>query len=204
MRKVKSPEARRGEILETAQHLFETKGYDRTTINDILSAISIAKGTFYYYYKSKEEVMDAIVLRKIAAQTAEIERLSSDEYLSVNEKIFSILMLLRDTQTAHIGNGQPSNAEMQRKLLGELVKNLGPVIASVINQGKTEGLFATDYPQEVVEQLIVMIKIIFEPSMFSWTAEERTTRARAFASTMESILGAAQGSFNFVAEMLSS
>jgi AcrR family transcriptional regulator len=47
--------------------LFFTKGYAKTTVNDVLQEIGIAKGTFYYYFKSKEEVMDAVVMRFIDA-----------------------------------------------------------------------------------------------------------------------------------------
>ena len=65
MRISKKPEERKNEILDNAEKLFGTKGYSKTTINDILLAVGIAKGTFYYYFKSKEEVMDAIVMRFI-------------------------------------------------------------------------------------------------------------------------------------------
>lgn len=202
MRKSKTPESRREEILDVAGRLFERKGYASTTINDILSDIGIAKGTFYYYFKSKEEVMDALVLRKIAAQTAEVEQLANDEYLSVNEKMFSILQLLQEDGQSGSRAGLHNNAEMQQKLLAEMVLKLGPVIAAVIKQGKAEGMFATDYPDEVVEQLIVILGTLFDTNMLDWSTSERASRARCFAATMENILGAPRGSFNFVSEML--
>lgn len=74
MRVVKEHEERRNEILNTAQTLFVTKGYMKTTINDILQAIGIAKGTFYHYFKSKEEVLDAIIERIIQADVAKAQR----------------------------------------------------------------------------------------------------------------------------------
>ena len=63
MRIVKEAEERRNEILDAAERLFSGKGYNHTTINHILDEVQIAKGTFYYYFKSKEEVMDAIIDR---------------------------------------------------------------------------------------------------------------------------------------------
>ncbi|WP_312609309.1 TetR/AcrR family transcriptional regulator, partial [Mammaliicoccus sciuri] len=65
MRTVKHPEERKNDILNAAEALFSTKGYQKTTIIDILKAVGIAKGTFYYYFASKEEVMDAIIDRII-------------------------------------------------------------------------------------------------------------------------------------------
>ena len=65
MRIVKEPEVRKNEILDAAEQLFTVKGYEAATVNDILSAVNIAKGTFYYYFKSKEDVLDALVERRI-------------------------------------------------------------------------------------------------------------------------------------------
>ena len=73
MRIIKEYEERRKEILETAERLFLTKGYTKTTVNDILKEIGIAKGTFYHYFKSKEEVMDEIIMRIIKEDVAKAE-----------------------------------------------------------------------------------------------------------------------------------
>ena len=59
MRTVKEHDARKNEIIDTAAALFTDKGYDQCSINDILNSIGIAKGTFYHYFKSKEDVLDA-------------------------------------------------------------------------------------------------------------------------------------------------
>ena len=63
MRIVKNAEERKMEILDTAEHLFETQGFDNTSTNDILNEIGIARGTLYYHFKSKEEILDAIISR---------------------------------------------------------------------------------------------------------------------------------------------
>ena len=78
MRIVKEYEERRKEILETAERLFLTKGYTKTTVNDILKEIGIAKGTFYHYFKSKEEVMDEIIMRIIKEDVTKAKRIVSN------------------------------------------------------------------------------------------------------------------------------
>ena len=57
MRTVKEPAIRKGEILDATEKLFIEKGYEAATINDILEAVQIAKGIFYYHFKSKEDVL---------------------------------------------------------------------------------------------------------------------------------------------------
>ena len=63
MRVVKEAEERRNEILDVAQRLFTAKGFDNTSTNDILNEIGIARGTLYYHFKSKEEILDAMIDR---------------------------------------------------------------------------------------------------------------------------------------------
>ena len=61
MRTVKRPEDRRKEIINTAMALFIKKGYEKTTVEDITNAMEIAKGSFYYYFKTKQEVFEACI-----------------------------------------------------------------------------------------------------------------------------------------------
>lgn len=70
MRIVKEAEEQKQAILDAAEILFTTKGYGKTTIMDILEAVGIAKGTFYYHFKSKEDVMDAIIERVVEKDVA--------------------------------------------------------------------------------------------------------------------------------------
>ena len=58
---VKVPDERRSELVATAQQLFYTKGYERTSISDIVKAVGVAQGTFYYYFDSKTAVLEAII-----------------------------------------------------------------------------------------------------------------------------------------------
>lgn len=72
MKTVKDAELRRQEILMTARELFIKKGYDKTSVNDILKVVDIAKGTFYYYFSSKEEVLEAIIIPRFYVQSIPI------------------------------------------------------------------------------------------------------------------------------------
>lgn len=66
----KKPEERKEEILDAAMALFLTKGYDKTSVSDIVKRVNVAQGLFYYYFKSKEEVFQA-VMEKLARQLSE-------------------------------------------------------------------------------------------------------------------------------------
>lgn len=203
MRTVKHPEERKNDILNAAEMLFSTKGYQQTTIIDILKAVGIAKGTFYYYFKSKEEVMDAIIDKIIKADIIMAKRIASDPDLPVIDKLFRIIMEQSPKQGSTKQGmieqfHQPSNAEMHQKSLIKAIKELSPVLADVIQQGVTEGTFQTKYPQETVEFLLASAQVIFDDGLFQWTTEESMQRALAFVDLLESSLHAKKGSFAFL------
>ena len=60
-RVVKDYDERYAEFLEAAQQLFFSKGYERTTVQEIIKMVGVAKGTFYYYFGSKQAVLEAVV-----------------------------------------------------------------------------------------------------------------------------------------------
>ena len=61
MRIVKDAEERKEEILDAAERLFGTKGFDNTSTGDILQEVGIARGTLYYHFKSKEDILDGVI-----------------------------------------------------------------------------------------------------------------------------------------------
>ena len=79
MRVVKDAKERKNEILDVAERLFCTKGFDNTSTNDILKEIGIARGTLYYHFKSKEEILDAMIERLSNEITSKATSIELDE-----------------------------------------------------------------------------------------------------------------------------
>ncbi|QUG84143.1 TetR/AcrR family transcriptional regulator [Bacillus nitratireducens] len=207
MRIVKEYEERRKEILETAERLFVTKGYTKTTVNDILKEIRIAKGTFYHYFKSKEEVMDEIIMRIIKDHVAKAKVIVSNPNIPVLEKLFRVLM----EQSPKSGDvkdkmieqfHQPNNAEMHQKSIVQSIIHLSPVLAEILEQGIDEGIFSTPYPQETIELLLSSAQVIFDEGLFQWKPEEMMRRVKAYIKMMEVSVGAKEGSFDYMVEVL--
>ncbi|MBH5318373.1 TetR/AcrR family transcriptional regulator [Paenibacillus sp. GSMTC-2017] len=207
MRITKKPDERKNEILDVAEGLFGSKGYSKTTINDILQVVGIAKGTFYYYFQSKEEVMDAIVMRYIELGVTAAKAIAANNELTAHEKMFQIIMAQKPNtsekeqliEQLHLAN----NAEMHQKSLVETILQLTPILTEVIEQGIEEGAFDTEYPRESIEFLLVSSQFLFDEGIFQWQPDELTRKAIAFTSIMEKTLGAKPGSFSYIFGVLS-
>jgi len=207
MRIVKEYDVRKNELLDTAERLFITRGFQQTTINDIREEIGIAKGTFYHYFKSKDEILDAIIERIIEDDLVRAKEIAQDETLSPPQKLYHILLSQRPSEGGSKDNitktiHKPENAEMHLKTIVGAIKHLCPVMAEVVSQGVATGDFHTENSKEVMNILVVSGQMLFDTAIFGWTPEEKANLIRAFISSMELLLGAEKGSFNFIYEVL--
>jgi len=200
MRIIKEPEVRKNEILDAAERLFAARGFEKATVNDILNATGIAKGTFYYYFKSKEEVLDAIIRRRIDAGLEKAKAIAANPQLSPVQKIVAAIMAQQPQSqieeeflpVLH----EPVNALFHQKVLTDTVIRLSPVLSDIVKEGIKQGVFSTAYPEESVEILLTAGLVIFDDAYFPWSREEQAARIPAFLGAMERILGAKNGSFS--------
>ncbi|MCL6591796.1 MAG: TetR/AcrR family transcriptional regulator [Firmicutes bacterium] len=201
---LKKPEERKAEILNVAAELFQTKGYEATTTADILEKAGIARGTLYYYFKSKDEVMDAVIERRIDEQIRNLMPIVQDSQCNALEKLKRIIYENRkmnaDNEEMVDYLHTPENIVMHQKSLTQAIKKYAPVLSKIIRQGVEEKLFQTEYPLELAEFLLVGMNFLLDLSIFNWSQEELKTRIHALTDILETTLRAEKGSFEFFTE----
>ena len=202
-RRHKEPEVRKSELLDAAQKLFVEKGYAKTTVTDILNVYGLSKGVFYYYFKSKEEIMDAIILRIVDDMVLHARKIAADPDLTPPQKIYAILTgqgqseeMMKDKEHMTRQFHEVQNAEMHQKSLVLSIKHLSPVMADILRDAGGATNFATEYPQETAALFLAAGQIIFDKGLFQWDEEEQTRHAAAFLEMMEKTLGAPTGYFD--------
>jgi len=205
MRTIKEPEIRKGEILDAAEKLFAAKGYEAATINDILEAVLIAKGTFYYHFKSKEDVLDGIVKRQIDAGLKKAQAIAADTRLSIEEKVLSVMLAQKlqkpvKKEILPIIH-EPANALLHQKILSEYVLRLSPILTEIVQEGIAGKVFSTPYPKEITEILLAAGLVIFDTAYFQWIKEEQERHVSAFICAMERLTGAKPGSLAKLSRM---
>ena len=83
----KDPQVRTAEILDVTETFFYARGYHETAISDIVKSIGVAQGTFYYYFKSKEAVLEALINRQISKFLFELEKVVSADGMTTPRKL---------------------------------------------------------------------------------------------------------------------
>jgi AcrR family transcriptional regulator len=206
MRVVKKAEERRNEILDAADELFGQKGFDGTSTNDILEKVGIARGTLYYHFKLKEDIMDALIERYNDRLLGAAQEIAADKSIPINERIIRVVMAMNISG----GSGKeimehihkPQNALMHQKIQKVIINGVTPILTGIIREGIEQGLFSTPYPHECMEMIVAYTNTVFDDDMVKMTNEERASRIQAFVFNAERLLGAESGSLMYVMKMI--
>ncbi len=198
MRIIKEAEERKNEILDVAERLFGSKGFDNTSTNDILNEIGIARGTLYYHFKSKEEILDAMIDRMMKRLIEKAREIVSQKDVPVLQRLTMMMLSL------HVSEGnfnqeileqvhKPQNALMHQKMQERLLAGITPLITALIREGIAQGICQTDYPEEAVEMTFLYVNVAFDDLM-EQSEEEKQKKIAAFIYHLERILQMKEGS----------
>ncbi len=199
LRVIKEAEERRNEILDAAEELFDKKGFDGTSTNDILEKVGIARGTLYYHFKSKEDIMDALIERYNVRILSTAKEIAADKSIPVNERIMRVVMSLNisgETSKEIMEQiHKPQNALMHQKIQKVIVSGVTPILTGIISEGIEQGLFNTPFPYECMEMIVTYANTVLDGDMVKMTDEERASRMQALIFNAERLFGAQSGSF---------
>ncbi len=182
----KQPEQWKREILAAAKELFLSKGYEATAITDIMEAAGGAKGMFYRFFQSKEEVMHALADQMFFANNP-FEEVRKRSDLNGLQKIREVLALDRaDTEREEINIQAVSILKDPHILAAAVAANrrvLTPLWFELIEEGRRDGSIRTEYAKELSE-LLPLVNFWLLPSVFPAGAEEIRHKCRFVAEVL--------------------
>jgi len=153
----KTKEERRNEIIETAGKLFEEKGYEQTQVQDIVNEIGVAKGLFYYYFKSKDEVMEELADRYADAIIDAVNKLI-DKDISTFDKIDRIFQIFIDSAEKKFGIFMGilnvKNGITHERIFFNVGKKMVPLVTELILSGNDNGECNCSDPKFITEFLV--------------------------------------------------
>lgn len=198
MRIVKEHDERKNEIIDTAARLFVAKGYERCSVNDILNTIGIAKGTFYHYFKSKEDVLDAVIGKTAGQIEEKIRKVAGNVALTPEEKILQIFLNMRvkgEEEELIEGMHKTENALMHQKSLVATINMLTPILTNVIEEGIQKGVFECAYPEQYMQIFLAAASTLLDEGIFQVEGEKVQEIFDAMIVMLEKMLGVEDGKF---------
>jgi AcrR family transcriptional regulator len=158
----RDPAARRRLLLDRAQELFFARGYDATSVEDVLAAAGSSKGAFYHHFASKEALLEAIAERLAAQSVAQAGDVLADPGLGALDRLNAFLAgsrrlkldaapLVRRTLPVIF---RPENVALRHRITAATITRVAPALAAIIAQGCQEGVFDTPDPLGTAELLL--------------------------------------------------
>ena len=195
---MKKGEKRKKMLLKIAYDMFLTNGYENTSVDEIIEKAQIAKGTYYYYFQSKEQMLEEVIDMMIDNETKMAEQIIKTD-ISVPQKIVGILTSMKPTEEEQpIKNTlfQEENVLMHHKVRKKLIDTLTPLLSEVIKEGVNEGIFKCDNIPERVKMLLIISDGTFNEGTFS------QRDISVFIDMTEKLLGAENGTMNFIYNLI--
>lgn len=176
MARNKYPEETVEKILSVAQRLFLEKGYDSTTIQDIVNELDgLSKGAVYHHFKSKEEIMDAVGDRMFLANNP-FEKVRKRSDLSGLQKLKEVIRLNQSDKARTDLTIQSIPITRNPRLLVEMIESnrrvLTPYYNELLDEGNKDGSIHTEYTKEIAELMPLLTSLWLLPSVFPGTKEE--------------------------------
>ena len=152
-KRTRDPESRRAQLVAAAVETFAKKGVSKTTVSDIVKAAGLAQGTFYLYFESKDDLVNAVAESLIDDAVSKIEQAVARQHETALEHFAA----MREAFTA--ATDEPHEQELQRlfhrpenravheRMARGIVPRLVPLVAHMVAQGIDEGVFADQDPE---------------------------------------------------------
>ncbi len=191
MARNKHPEETVQLILDVAYRLFMEKGYERTSIQDIIDQLGgLSKGAIYHHFKSKEDILIAVTDRMTAESNQMLAVIRDRTDLCGKDKLKTIFKesINRPVQN-DIFTVVPNfhnNPRLLFSLLHETVEEVAPnYLLPIIRQGISDGSIETDYPEQLAEMILFVANVWMNPMIFDDSEEESYRKIMVFSQMMQ-------------------
>lgn len=205
---------RKEAFVEAAERLMQTKGYERTSIQDILDELSASRGAFYHYFESKQALLEAVIDRMVEAGLASVEPIVQDPNLPAADKLVRMFGGIgrwktdrRDLIEAFLDVWvSDDHAVVREKFRRKLVSRFVPTLARIVKEGIAQGSFRVESAEDTARVLMILIQGMQDEATDLYVArqantvsfDEVLTRFASFAGAFERVLGVEAGSINLV------
>jgi AcrR family transcriptional regulator len=195
------PEVRRQQFIKAAEELFRQKGYDSVTMSEIADKVGVSHGAYFYYYKSKEELMRAVIVNNVRDNEGDLKAMVEDREKTALEKM---QLLFAMTIDAYAGSDMVEfpygygNATVFREYTLMAREANIPLLTEIVRQGNREGSFDVKYPEDTIEYIFFVFENLYDVIRVTHGDKKLFDRKmRALETLLCRALGTKKNAFSF-------
>ncbi|MHC5228145.1 TetR/AcrR family transcriptional regulator [Enterococcus sp. LJL99] len=190
MARNKHPEETVKKILAVSEKLFLEKGYDNTTVQDIIDQLGgLTKGVIYHHFDSKEAIFNQVLKNKY--EVNDMNSLENMTDLSGFEKIKKInslaLQSLEHQKIVFSAKSLIKNPKLIGDRYNEAFNETIPYLKKIIDEGIADGSIETEYPQEIAELLVLSMNFWLGPTLYELDEKQLIKKITFFQQLYEGI-----------------
>ena len=191
-------------ILDSMQKLMQKKDTRSISVSEIAKEAGIGKGSIYYYFKSKEEIVDAVIERSYSDAIRQAKELVQAPGLDALTKMEIIFRTCRDSSMELSRQEAGSYMELQQSALLHqqyiyiMIRNLRPILADIIRQGNQEGSIVCSSPEEVAEIVLIILTIKFDTYLSNSDAAQTQKTLDVFTYMLETSFQIEKGRLDYI------
>ena len=161
MKNEKIPTKKKQEIVEISKNLINEKGVQNVSIRDIVKSVGMAQGLFYYYFKSKEEILEIIINEYVDIFCKDLEDEIDGiqmEYDNWKEKIETAIVMLvklyKDNKSPLEKFNNKKNKDLYMDMVYATIERMATLIERILTDAVNSNFIQIDYPKETAYVLI--------------------------------------------------
>lgn len=193
-------------ILNTMEELMRKKAAEFISVDEIARCAGISKGSIYYYFSSKNDILDAVIERAYSSVLEEGKALAASSDVDVFRKMEIIYRACLDAsgelkRQEALGNyhERAQSAFLHQKFSQILIAKLSPILTDILRQGISEGRIRCTNPTESAYIVLLVLTGILDNQLLPMDEEGRKRALSAFSAMQEQSLGLLPGTLNFLA-----
>jgi len=206
-RPLQDPQIRKNEILDAAEILFYSTGYRQTVVSDIVKKIGVSKGTFYYYFSSKEELIEALIYRHLDQFSSEMEAVTFSDLILPHRKIdlmaiiiYKVLQQKQGLLFEYLYEDQ--YLHLIDKFFRQGKKILAPFLLRIIEEGCLKNSFKVNEPVVAVNYILALLQGFVEAAYNKVPKGLFSVHLILFKELTEKALGVPEGTLQMSWELL--
>ena len=190
--------------MDALQQLLEEKSIQHISVSEIASKAGIGKGSIYYYFPSKDAIVDALIVRSYERPLQTAKNLSSQTNISSFTRMAMLFQACRNSSAIFLKqkHGSATSAEdlafLHQKYLNYLVSELKPALTEIISQGIDCGEIHFDHPAALAEIALIVLAVKLDNSLVPSTPEETEETLKGLISLLEKGTGVPAGTLDYL------
>ena len=193
MARNKYPEETVKRILDAATQLFVEKGYDATSLADIIAATHLSKGAIYHHFASKEDIFAAIFQRISQENTEALTRIRDDTSMTGREKLQRIFKAALSGHNQNLMLTVTPNLLENPRFLAMQIHQIYQIVAPafiepILRQGMEDGTLHVKDPATMAEAIMILSNVWLNPLLSQPNATTMRRRCETFNSLLESVV----------------